>query len=117
MTQFERMMAELSYHSDDEIRSVMMNTRKLLFEFNSTPPEKAEKKQELLKKILGKTGERFYIEPPFRCDYGCNVEIGEDFYANYNLTILDCNKVVFGKNTLICNTKLNHEFLLFVMSN
>ena len=45
MTQFERMMAELSYHSDDEIRSVMMNTRKLLFEFNSTPPEKAEKKQ------------------------------------------------------------------------
>ncbi len=101
MTQFERMMAELPYHSDDETRRIMMNTRKLLFEFNSTPPENTERKTEILKELLGKTGESFYIEAPFRCDYGCNIELGENFYSNYNLTVLDCNKVVFGDNVLV----------------
>ena len=100
MTQFERMMAELPYHSDDDIRSRMMKTRELLFEYNSLHPSKVERKREILKELLGKTGERFYIEPPFRCDYGCNIELGEDFYSNYNLTVLDCNKVKIGNNVL-----------------
>ncbi|MBE6737308.1 MAG: sugar O-acetyltransferase [Ruminococcus sp.] len=101
MTQFERMMAGLPYHGDDETRSIMMNTRKLLFEFNSTPPENTERKTEILRELLGKTGEKFYIEPPFRCDYGCNIELGENFYSNYNLIILDCTRVVFGDNVLV----------------
>lgn len=101
MTQFERMMAELPYHSDDDIRTKMANARELLFEYNALHPSQAERKSEILKELLGKTGEKFYIEPPFRCDYGCNIELGENFYANYNLTILDCNKVVFGDNVLV----------------
>ena len=101
MTQFERMMAELPYFGDDEIRSRMMKTRNLLFEYNSLSPAEVEKKQEILRRIIGKTGEKFYIEPPFRCDYGCNIELGENFYANYNLTILDCNKVIFGDDVLV----------------
>lgn len=101
MTQFERMMAQLPYFGDDEIRSRMMKTRNLLFEYNSLSPAEVEKKQEILRRIIGKTGEKFYIEPPFRCDYGCNIELGENFYANYNLTILDCNKVIFGDDVLV----------------
>lgn len=100
MTQFERMMAQLPYHSDDETRSIMMATRMLLHEYNTISPDKRERKTEILKTLLGKTGERVYIEPPFHCDYGCNIEVGEDFYANYNLTILDCNKVRIGNNVL-----------------
>ncbi len=100
MTQFERMMAELPYHSDDETRAVMMKTRFLLQEYNSLAPDNMERKNEILRELLGKTGERFYIEPPFRCDYGCNIELGENFYSNYNLTILDCNKVSIGDNVL-----------------
>ena len=43
----------------------------------------------------------FYVEPPFRCDYGYNIEIGDHFYANFNLTILDCAKVSIGNNVFI----------------
>ena len=42
-----------------------------------------------------------WIEQPFYCDYGYNIEIGENFYSNHNLTILDCAKVMFGDNVLI----------------
>jgi len=55
----------------------------------------------VLKKLLGKTKNNFYVEPPFRCDYGYNIQIGEKFYANYNLIILDCAKVIIGDNVLI----------------
>ena len=100
MTQFERMLKELPYHSDDETRKKMMRARFLLQEYNSLAPDNMERKNEILLELLGKTGERFYIEPPFRCDYGCNIELGENFYSNYNLTILDCNKVKVGDNVL-----------------
>lgn len=100
MTQFERMMAQLPYHADDETRKIMMNTRFLLQEYNSLAPDNMDRKNEILRTLLGKTGEKFYIEPPFRCDYGCNIELGENFYSNYNLTILDCNKVKIGDNVL-----------------
>ncbi len=100
MTQFERMMAGLPYHSDDETRAIMMNTRFMLQEYNSAAPDNMERKADILRTLLGKTGEKFYIEPPFRCDYGCNIELGENFYSNYNLTILDCNMVKIGDNVL-----------------
>ena len=100
MSQFERMMAQLPYCADDDTRSKMMRARELLFEYNALHPSQAERKEEILRELLGKTGERVYIEPPFRCDYGCNIEVGENFYSNYNLTILDCNKVRIGDNVL-----------------
>ena len=52
-------------------------------------------------KILGKTGKVFLIEQPFMCDYGYNIEIGENFGANHNLLILDSAKVIFGENVMI----------------
>lgn len=55
----------------------------------------------MLKKILGKTGENINIEAPFHCDYGWNIEVGENFFANYNLTILDVGKVQIGENVQI----------------
>ena len=56
---------------------------------------------ELLKRLLGKTGENLIIEPPFACDYGYNIEVGENFYANVNLVILDGAKVRIGDNAFI----------------
>ena len=60
-----------------------------------------EKRIILLKKLLGKTKEKLHIEQPFMCDYGYNIEIGDNFYANHNLLILDANKVKFGDNVFI----------------
>lgn len=64
-------------------------------------PSAFEKKSELLREILGKTGENFMINTPFWCDYGYNIEIGENFFANHNLVILDGAKVKFGDNVFI----------------
>lgn len=71
------------------------------FEYNLLKPSDALKRKELMKKILGKIGENFSIEQPFMCDYGYNIEIGEDFYSNHNLIILDCAKVSIGDNVFI----------------
>ncbi len=74
--------------------------KQLIFDFNSLSPDEIAKRNGILKKLLGKTGEKFFVEPPFRCDYGYNILIGENFYANYNCTILDCAKVSIGNNVL-----------------
>ncbi len=71
------------------------------FEYNQTSPSKTEERKNLIKKLFGKTGENFLIEQPFYCDYGYNIEIGENFYMNVNVVILDGAKVTFGDNVFI----------------
>ena len=75
--------------------------KKLCYEFNTLSPEKIRERNKLISKILGKTGNVFIIEQPFMCDYGYNIEIGENFGANHNLLILDSAKVTFGTNVMI----------------
>ncbi|MDP1329541.1 maltose acetyltransferase domain-containing protein, partial [Klebsiella pneumoniae] len=65
-----------------------------IFKFNSLNPNDIEKRNKIIRNMFGKTKETFFIEPPFRCDYGYNIEIGNNFYSNYNLIILDCAKVI-----------------------
>lgn len=78
-----------------------LSCKKLCHKYNNLSPEKLRKRCKLLEKILGKTGQVFLIEQPFMCDYGYNIEIGENFGANHNLLILDSAKVVFGENVMI----------------
>lgn len=72
-----------------------------LAEFNNLQPDKIRERNQIIKELFGKTDGNFFIEPPFRCDYGYNIEIGKNFYSNYNLIILDCNKVIIGDNVMI----------------
>lgn len=76
-------------------------TRRLIREFNDLDPMDSEGQREVLSRILGRTGERFHFNQPFRCDYGCNILIGEDFFANFNLTILDEALVTIGAHCFI----------------
>ena len=71
------------------------------YEFNNTHPSDKEKRAKLIKQLVSKTGENFLVEQPFYCDYGYNIELGENFYSNYNLVILDAAKVTFGDNVFI----------------
>lgn len=82
----------------DGLSEERLENKKKIYEFNRCEPEELQKSQELLKQILGKTGENVWIEAPFHCDYGYNIEVGENFFANYNLVILDVGKVKIGKN-------------------
>lgn len=77
------------------------NTRDLLWEYNSLRPSEKNRREEIIRNLLGSCGEKFHINQPFRCDYGCNVYIGENFFANFNLTILDEGEVHIGDNVFI----------------
>ena len=86
---------------DKELLKEMEKTRELCYEYNNLRPTEIEKKDELIKKILGKTGKNIRIEPNFYCDYGYNIFVGDNFYMNYNCVILDGAKVEFGDNVFI----------------
>lgn len=101
MTEKEKMIAGLAYLANGkELSEERLHCRNLLFEFNQAPPKNFGQRKQVMKKLLGKTGNMFYFEPPFRCDYGYNINIGENFYANFNLTVLDCAPVNIGNNAM-----------------
>lgn len=102
MNQKERMLAGLPYKAWlDGLAQERLLCRAKTYQFNLLPPDQRERIPVLLKDLLGKTGDNIMIEPPFRCDYGWNIEVGENFFANYNLTVLDVGKVVIGDNAQI----------------
>lgn len=99
MNQKERMLAGLPYKAWlDGLGEERFACKQKIYDFNNLAPNLNESAPSLLKSILGKTGENIFIEAPFHCDYGWNIEVGENFFANYNLTILDVAKVTIGKN-------------------
>ncbi len=98
----EKMIAgELYKAFGEELLTERQHTKEMIYDYNSLRPNQTEERNEILKKLLGATKNKFIIETPFHCDYGYNIEIGENFYANYNLIILDCAKVTIGDNVLI----------------
>lgn len=102
MNMKERMLSGLPYRGfDDVLDKERFNAQKAVYEINTLPLERYSELSGMFKKLFGKTGEVIGIMPPFRCDYGYNIEVGENFYANYNLTILDVGKVKIGKNVMI----------------
>ena len=98
----ERMLKNLPYKAWlDGLSEERMACKKKIYEYNNLPPEKTGEKTKLIKEILGKTGDYINIEAPFRCDYGYNIEVGENFFANYNFIVLDVGKVRIGENVQI----------------
>lgn len=75
--------------------------REKLWEYNGLRPSDKAAQQALLHSLLGSHGERYHFNQPFRCDYGENIHIGKDFFANFNLTILDEARVDIGDHCFI----------------
>lgn len=71
------------------------------FKYNKLNPNNVNKQQKILKSLIGELGENTTIVPPFWCDYGYNIKIGNNFYANHNLIIQDGAKVIFKDNVFI----------------
>ena len=102
MDQKERMLAGLPYKAwMDGLSQERMENKKKIYAFNQLGPDRVGEKEKLLKEILGKTGKHVHIEAPFHCDYGYNIEVGENFFAIYNFTVLDVGKVRIGANAQI----------------
>ena len=103
MTEKEKMQQQMLYDAnyDPDLLRERELAKDLCYEFNLLRPSHREEQTALLKKLLGKTGQVFQIVAPFWCDYGYNIEIGENFFANHNTVILDGGKVTFGDNVFI----------------
>ncbi|KAJ5175037.1 uncharacterized protein N7482_000914 [Penicillium canariense] len=103
---YEKMISGMIYDSFvPELLAGRLRARKLVNKYNSHLPDDATDeslaadRNEMLKELIGHIGERVDIDPPFRVDYGCNISIGNDFYANFNMVILDCAIVSIGDRT------------------
>lgn len=103
MTEKEKMLNGLLYDANYDKNLILErnHSKALCSKFNNTPYEDLETRQHILKKLLGSVKNTFTIEPSFWCDYGYNIELGENFYSNHNLVILDGAKVSFGDNVFI----------------
>lgn len=101
MNQKERMLSGLPYKAWlDGLSEERLDLRLKIHKFNSCSPDKKDEMKTMIKDILGKSGNEVFIEPPFHCDYGKNIEVGENFYANFNCVILDVGKVKIGNNVM-----------------
>ncbi|CAD0218963.1 sugar O-acetyltransferase [Chryseobacterium sp. JV274] len=103
MTEKEKCAAGLLYNAnyDKELIQERIACKDLCQEYNGLKNSEAENKYRILKSIISDIKENICIEPNFWCDYGYNIKVGENFYANHNLIILDCAKVEFGDNVFI----------------
>lgn len=97
------MLAGLTYDAnyDKELIAERTRAKELCYDYNHLRPSDAEGQQNLIRQLLGRTKDAFTITAPFWCDYGYNIEIGENFYSNHNMIILDAAKVTFGDNVFI----------------
>ncbi|MDO5688899.1 MAG: sugar O-acetyltransferase [Tissierellia bacterium] len=98
----KRMLAgELYDANDEELTGERTVCKDLCAQYNQTLPSDRSGQRKILGQILGEIQDNCAITAPFWCDYGYNIRVGENFYANHNLVILDPAKVIFGDNVFI----------------
>ena len=102
MTEKEKMLAgEYYMASDPQLVEERLEARRLTRLYNQTEEWEDVRRRELLGQLLGGMGHNCYIEPTFRCDYGKNIRVGNNFYANFDCVILDVGPVTIGDNCLL----------------
>lgn len=84
-----------------EVSKVLVECADACFEINAVRPSEKERRERLFRRLLGSVGEHFVIHSPFRCDFGFNIHVGENFIGNFNLSILDEAEVRIGDNVMI----------------
>ncbi len=95
----EKMLANQPYRSSDpELVQARQRARRLTARCNATLPLDPDPRRAILQELLGAAGAGAWIEPPFQCDYGANIQLGSRVYLNFNCVILDCNRVELGAN-------------------
>ena len=103
MTEQEKAEAGLLYNPNmtDEMKAFRFTVQDKIWEYNQFKPSQVQERRDFLAKIFGKIGQKCNILPPFKCDYGFRIEVGENFFANYNFIVLDGNYVRIGDNVWI----------------
>jgi maltose O-acetyltransferase len=101
-TEKEKLIAgELYQAFDAELFGERQHAKRLCRWFNETTAEQGTEREAILRELLGSCGPNAFIEPPFRCDYGYNLHVGRNFYANFDFVVLDSCEVRIGDNCMI----------------
>lgn len=85
----------------EEQEKKLYECKELLHDFNLSRPSQVAYREEIIRKVFAETGENCYIEPPFHANWGCNMHVGKDFYANFNLTVVDDADIFIGDHVMI----------------
>lgn len=101
-TVWQKMLAGEVYDAcHPALLGMLEDTREKIYDYNALRPSQTAERDAIIRSLLGGCGVRVHINQPFRCDYGRNIFVGEDFFANFNLTILDEAEVRIGDNAFI----------------
>lgn len=102
MTEKEKSYAGMLYQPGDaELVADRNVTVKKLYEYNNLHPLDLEKRQEAIRGLLGKVGDRCVVEQPLFCTYGYNITVGDNFFLNINGKLMDSGKITIGNNVFI----------------
>ena len=102
MTLEERMENGKLYNSADEtLQAKQRALNELVYEYNATRPSETQRRLELLRQIFPDVGENCWIEPPLRANWGSHTHLGNNVYANFNLTLVDDTHVYIGDHVMI----------------
>lgn len=101
MTDWELLQAGKVYNDfSDELFEHRIRAKRLFREYNKSDDSEIQKRNEIMKELFGAVGEKVWIEPDFRCEYGSNIFIGNNVYINFGCIILDCAKISIGDDVL-----------------
>ena len=101
-SEWEKMLdGEEYYAAEQSMIDKIAETRLKIWEYNSLRPDMQERKESVLRSMLGRAGRRLNVVQPFFCDYGIHISVGENFFANFNFTVLDEARVTIGDNAFI----------------
>jgi galactoside O-acetyltransferase len=103
MTEKEKAQAGLLYNAnyDPTLTTERLACMDKCYDYNQLRPSQKQERDALLRNLLGKAGKNLCIEQPFYCDYGRNIEVGDNFFMGVNGVILDGAKVTFGNNVFV----------------
>ena len=103
MTEKEKMLAGEIYDAnyDKDLEVERFKAKDMCYKYNNLLPSDRAGQKAILKELFGHIENNIIVEQPFICDYGYNISVGENFYSNHNLTILDAGGVKFGNNVFI----------------
>ena len=100
----------IDIEQEKALQKERVQCKEILFNYNNTPPSQEETRQQIMHQLLGSHGENIFFEPPIHMSYGSHVHIGNNFYANFNLVMVDDgqiyigDKVMIGPNVTLCTT-------------
>ena len=101
MNNIDRRDKGLVYISDESVFEEQKIARRLTQKLNTVDRSDFEAIKKIVNELLGKSGSDTFINPPFYCDYGSHIEVGKNFFANYNCTMLDVGMIRIGDNVQI----------------